>query len=201
MSKAAEAQPDWRHRRLLADLERRLMLSARLSDALFGFTAQPAPFPQRLEALAHAVTELLGDADQSVDITVTVQGTIDTSQASVLLRLAHEMVGNAVLHGLRARLVGRIQLSIAAGAQATVVAVRDDGWGPRADMIQGGGTAIMRELAGETGMDLTRTGEWTTATARLARPRRRAPSLMAVWPMLALLPAAAILTSWYCGVL
>ena len=171
VAKTADEQTDWGQRRLLADLERRLMLSARVSDALFGFTRYPAPFPQRLTELAEATVELLGDADQSIEVAVTVTGLIEAKVAASLLRIAHEMIGNAVRHGLRERAIGRIEIAVVDDALGTRLLVCDDGWGPAAPASEGGGLAMMHDLAAPMFGEVSLTREGGRTRAALAIPR------------------------------
>ena len=95
VSRAGEIQHDWRQRRLLADLEHRLLLSARVSDALFGFTSQPAALARRLQSLAEATAELIGSADQTVQVSVQISGAPEAACIPTLLRIAHEIGAHA----------------------------------------------------------------------------------------------------------
>ena len=44
-------------------------------------------------------------------------------------RVAHELLGNAVKHGMRARLVGRIAARVVSDEGRVLLTVTDDGWG------------------------------------------------------------------------
>jgi two-component sensor histidine kinase len=206
VAKAVEQQADWRERRLLADLERRLMLSARVSDALFGFTRRPGPLAQRLTDLAEATVELMADRDQSIVVAVETTGPVDPAMENALLRVAHEMVGNAVRHGLHDRMIGRIDISVGADARSTRLEVRDDGWGIMDAAEAGGGIGLMQELAKPLGGEVSLTREGDRTCAGLTIPRARAGglrwlALMTGWLMIAALPVGAIGVSWCWGVL
>jgi two-component sensor histidine kinase len=155
---------------LANDLERRICLSARISDALFGLTTAPGPLDMRLTALCNAIVALLAHPKQTISIDVTVAGTCPEALQAVVVQVAHEMVGNAVKHGLHMRLTGRISLRLWAGgtgdAEDTSVTlmVSDDGWGPR-KATDGDGLPIMRTLAAQYGgtVSLSRDDGWTAA--------------------------------------
>lgn len=86
-------------RRVAADLERRILLTANISDALFGLTRDPGPFDQRLQALCLGVIDLIGEPDQYVTLYCEVDGDVSLLHRETVLRIAHEFVGNAVKHG------------------------------------------------------------------------------------------------------
>ena len=162
---------------LANDLERRICLSARISDALFGLTSAPGPLDMRLTALCNAIVALLAHPKQTISIDVTVAGTCPEALQAVVVQVAHEMVGNAVKHGLHMRLTGRISLRLWAGgtgeAEDTSITlmVSDDGWGPR-KTTEGDGLPIMRALAGQYGgsVSLSRDDGWTSARLYIPSP-------------------------------
>ena len=155
---------------LADDVERRICLSARISDALFGLTSAPGPLDVRLSGLCNATVALLAHPKQTISVDVTVSGTCPEALQGVIVQVAHEMVGNAVKHGLHMRLTGRISLRIWAGGtgapedQSITLLVSDNGWGPRKGS-DGDGLPIMRTLAEEYGgsVSLSRDDGWTVA--------------------------------------
>ena len=156
---------------LADEIEHRILLSARVSDALFGFTACPAPLPARLAALCHATVELLSDQEQTIEVDVAVIGSCPASLEAIVVRVAHEMVGNAVKHGMHMRLVGRIAVRVRSqGNGSTVLQVSDDGWGLGDGA--GEGLTIMRCLAERDGgrISIERVDGWTVALLRLPSP-------------------------------
>lgn len=136
--------------RLLREAERRILLSAALSDALFGLTRDPGPLEGRLRSLCAATVGLMADPDQIVDCEVEVEAEIPPGQEEAVFGAAHELVGNAVKHGLHGRMLGRVTLRLRAAPGATRLEVEDDGWGlagPAGCGPRGGeGLALVRGL-------------------------------------------------------
>ncbi len=150
------------------EVERRICLSARVSDALFGFTACPGPLSDRLTALSEATVKLLSDQEQTVALDVVVTGGCPSSLESTVLKVAHEMVANAVKHGMHMRLVGRIAVRLRRhGNGSIVLRVSDDGWGLGDGA--GEGLGIMRCLAEWEGgrTSIERVEGWTVASLTL----------------------------------
>ncbi len=150
---------------LADDIERRICLSARVSDALFGLTEAPAPLQQRLSSLAEATVALLAEPEQTIAVTAGVAGRCPAACEDMVLRVAYEMVVNAVKHGMHKRLAGQVAIRLFADVRGrTTLLVRDDGWGP-ADAAAGEGMPIMQALASEFGgrVSLSRNEGWTVA--------------------------------------
>ncbi len=161
-------------RSLLADLQRRILSSAQISDALFGLTRSPASMSERLQALSDSTIRMLADDMQVIRSEVTVDGTCPEPLRQLVLRVAHEFVGNAVKHGMRARVVGRISVHLATHADGrTVLVVTDDGWGFEGSPDAGDGLTIAGDLAASAGgtISLRRTG---VTVAALELPSTRA---------------------------
>lgn len=133
-------------RRLCEDIERRILLSAALADTLFGMTREPGLLPARLRGLGEIVTGLLGDLDQVLSLDVAVEGQCPAVLEEVVLRVAHELLSNAVKHGMRMRLVGRIRVGLASGPRGTRLVVADDGWGDCHRPGHGQGLGLVRGL-------------------------------------------------------
>ena len=173
----AGQQRDPAGRALAADLERRIVLSASLSDALFGMTRAPDPLAVRLEALCRAVVGLLSDGDQMLAVSVDVGGAVPGALDDVLVRIAHELVGNAVKHGMTLRMVGQIRVRVQVTPGLVVMTVADDGWGFCGSAGRGEGLSIAHSLAERHGgmLQLCRSGEMTVATLQLplVAPGRR----------------------------
>ena len=110
-------------------LQQRIMTSARLSDALFGLTREPGSLHDRLLGLSDGLLDLLAEDGASIRISVTVHCSLSVEQDDLVVRLAHELVGNAVKHGMYQRLAGTIDLDVHEEAGRLVLAVSDDGWG------------------------------------------------------------------------
>ncbi len=171
-------QHDPAGRALAHDLERRIRTSVSLSDALFGLTGVPRSLDMRLLSLGRAVVELMADGDQEIGVTVAVEGVCPAGYDDVLVRVAHELIGNAVKHGMHLRLIGKIEVVVDAGPHGVVLSVIDDGWGICLDDrrgAQGGGmkrgeglriAALLAEQQGGT-LVLSRDRCQTVAVMRL----------------------------------
>ncbi len=158
-------------RRLCEDIERRILLSAALANALFGMTREPGPFPVRLRSLGETVIGLLGDPDQMLSLDVAVEGRCPAVLEEVVLRVAHELLGNAVKHGMYMRLVGRIRVSLASGPRGTRLVVADDGWGSCQRPGHGQGLGLVRALIAPFGGTLdARSGRDGGFTAEVDLP-------------------------------
>ena len=94
---------------LADDVRRRIILSAQISDTLFGMIAELAPFEDRLGWLVEATIGLLGDDTQTIRSEIEVTGRCPEPLIPVVLQVVHEMVGNAVLHGMHMRLLDHFQ--------------------------------------------------------------------------------------------
>ncbi len=162
-------------RALAGDLERRIHLVAMVSDALFGFTKAPDPLEQRLTSLGRSVVELLCDPGQLIDVDVIVQGHCPRSLDEVIVRVAHELVGNAVKHGMHVRLVGRIDIAVRTVGQMTTLTVSDDGWGYSAAAQPGEGLSVAMALAEPFGgtLQMRRDRDRTHVSLTLPHAARR----------------------------
>ena len=165
-------------RQLCEDIERQILFSATLADALFGMTREPGLLPVRFRELGEAVIGLFADPDQQLDLNVLVEGRCPTSLEEVVLRVAHEFLSNAVKHGMHARLIGHITVRVISGEHRTVLTVSDDGWGYGQEPKRGEGCEIAQLLAGEHGgaVWLRRWGAMTVATLDLPHVVRNGPN-------------------------
>ncbi|WP_043832586.1 ATP-binding protein [Muricoccus aerilatus] len=158
--------------RVMEELERRVMLSVSLSDALFGMTRAPGGMEDRLRSVCETTLELMADPDQVLRLEVTVEGECPPALRGTLLRAAHEMVGNAVKHGLHARLLGHVRVRLLSGAGVTRLVVEDDGWGYAGARDGGEGLGLLRSLAElhEGTMALYRIQDGTRGEMELPHP-------------------------------
>jgi two-component sensor histidine kinase len=144
-------------RRLADDIARRIELSANVSDALFGFTKRPAPLPLRLRSLSESLFGLYTDGTQTIRLQVVVADSASMShrRQDTIVRMVHELVVNALKHGMHMRLVGHISIRIDTRADGTLLlVVANDGWQINAGSSLGDGLGIVRELAQAEGGDM-----------------------------------------------
>jgi two-component sensor histidine kinase len=137
-----------RGRRLVADLQRRIVLSAQISDALFGITLSPPAMSERLRVLSESTIQMIADGMQMIRLDVSVAGTCPEPLRQLVLRVAHEFVGNAVKHGMHARVLGTISVHLVTDTNGgTCLVVTDDGWGFHGSPDAGDGLKIAGDLA------------------------------------------------------
>jgi len=156
-------------RGLLRDLERRIMLSAAISDALFGLTGMPRPMEDRLRALCNGTIELMGDPDQLIHLDLALAGDCPAHLRGTVLRATNEMLGNAIRHGIQGRMLGRITVRLVTGTRETRLTVEDDGWGYFDGPEEGEGLGLTQALAEQHGgtSTLHRVADGTLAEMRL----------------------------------
>jgi two-component sensor histidine kinase len=162
-------------RAVARDLERRIHLSAAISDALFGFTRTPDKLEPRLRSLGLSVIELLCDPGQQIALSVEVKGLCPASLDETLVRVAHELIGNAVKHGMHVRLIGRIDVVVQTVAGTTTLTVSDDGWGYASEPAPGEGLALAGMLTEKLGgaLRMRRDRDRTHVSLTLPNPNRR----------------------------
>ncbi|WP_158931904.1 ATP-binding protein [Acidisphaera sp. S103] len=154
--------------KLAQELEYRICLSATISNALFGLTDTPGTMADRMRQLAGAVVDLMRAPDQVIRIGVFVRGCCPAGLREDVLRSAHELIGNAVKHGMRGRPQGRIAVRLATDEDCTTLTVLDNGWGFAGKPRSGEGLALTRDFAARHGGSLTMDGmEGTVATLEL----------------------------------
>ena len=145
-SRSLHATPEGEQ--LAHELEHRICLSATISNALFGLTEAPGPVGPRLRQLAGAVVDLLSCENQTIRVGVSVRGVCPPHLRESVIRCAHELIGNAVKHGMKDRPSGRIAVRLVTTDRATTLTVTDNGWGfqgvPRST---GEGLSLARSLA------------------------------------------------------
>lgn len=151
--------------KIARELEYRIGLSAAISNALFGLTEAPGSMVERLRQLAGAVVDMMQDADQVIRVGVSVRGSCPAVLREAVVRSAHELIGNAVKHGMKGRPSGRIAVRLISDENRTVLTVVDNGWGFTGTPRSGQGLALTRDFAGRHGGSLTLEGmDGTVAT-------------------------------------
>jgi two-component sensor histidine kinase len=154
--------------KIAQELEYRICLSATISNALFGLTDAPGSMAERLRQLAGAVVDMMRDADQVIRIGVSVRGCCTMGLRDAVLRSAHELISNAVKHGMKGRPSGRIAVRVVTDEDCTTLTVLDNGWGFTGTPRFGEGLALARGFAAQHGGSLAMDGEdGTVATLDL----------------------------------
>ena len=89
----------------------------------------------------------------------------------VVLRIVHELITNAVKHGMHMRLLGRITIRLACEADGSpAFSVANDGWRMEEPAQEGEGLEIVRELACAAGGSIqVMTHPQTEIAVRLSR--------------------------------
>jgi two-component sensor histidine kinase len=154
--------------KIARELEYRIGLSANISNALFGLTEAPGSMAARLRNLAGAVVDMMRDPDQMIRVGVSVRGNCPTRLREAVVRSAHELIGNAVKHGMKGRPSGRIAIRLTSDDAFTTLTVLDNGWGFEGELRPGEGLALARGLAADHRGSLQLDGaDGTVATLEL----------------------------------
>jgi two-component sensor histidine kinase len=123
---------------------------------------------QRLRQLAGAVVDMMRDADQVIRVGASVRGSCPPALREAVLRSAHELLGNAVKHGMKGRPHGRIAVRLVSDRGSTTLTVVDNGWGFSGAPGSGEGLRIARDFAARHGGSLSLDGlDGTVATLEL----------------------------------
>ena len=132
---------------LIEDLQQRIRLTAAISDALFGLTVAPAELAVRLRRLAGDMLQQLAAPEQRIALDVRVEGGSGPAWLDdAVLRVAHEMLGEAIMQGLRGRERGTVAVVLSVLADRTRLRVSDDGPARRRQDGDDDGLALMRDL-------------------------------------------------------
>jgi two-component sensor histidine kinase len=154
--------------KIAQELEYRISLSANISNALFGLTDAPGPMADRLRKLAGAVVDMMRNADQVIRVGVLVRGCCPLGLREAVMRSAHELLGNAMKHGMKDRPSGRIAIRLISDNAVTTLTVLDNGWGFTGTPRSGEGLTLARGFAARHGGSLELDGvDGTLATLEL----------------------------------
>jgi two-component sensor histidine kinase len=95
---------------------------------------------------------MLADGSQMIQLEVTVSGDCPEPLQQLVLRVAHEFVGNAMKHGMHARAAGTISVWLSTDIEgSTALVVSDDGCGFDGSPNAGEGMEIAGDLATSAG--------------------------------------------------
>ena len=151
--------------RIARELEYRIGLSAAISDALFGLTGTPGAMVDRLRQLAGAMVEMMRETGQVIRVGVSVRGCCPVELREAVLRAAHELIGNAVKHGMKGRPSGRITIRLVTAEDGTTLTVVDNGWGFSGPPRLGEGLSLALDFAARHGGTLEMDGGDGTVAA------------------------------------
>jgi len=150
------------------ELEYRIALSATISNALFGLTDAPGSMADRLRQLGGAVVDMMRGADQVIRVGVSVRGCCPAGLRDAVVRSAHELIGNAVKHGMKNRPSGRIWVRLVTERGMTTLSVTDNGWGFSDTPRWGEGLSLAQAFAERHGGSLRlESSDGTIATVEL----------------------------------
>ena len=157
----------------------RVHVTAAMSDVLFGATRPQSTFEVVLRSLCESVVLAFGHPECRVVIEKRHDETCPTALQRVILRAAHEMVGNAVKHGWHNRErrddggIDDFPIRVRLRRRSSFVAliVRDGGAGfpTGVELRSGGGSRILDHLAREVGGRISRRNAYG-AVVRLVVP-------------------------------
>lgn len=160
MATPEDAGSEW-----VEGVSRRIRLSAQISNALFGLTQTPGPMQNRLQTLADAVSALMADPGQKIEVQVLVEGDCPLMLRGAVVQVAHEFISNAVRHGFLASSKGTIRVVLSCRPDSQIrLLVSDDGRGFDVKSTPGEGMDIASALALRLGGTVTlRRRGWTEA--------------------------------------
>jgi len=126
----------------------RICLSSALADSLYAVTQPHENIAKRLQASGRSLVRLFGASDQSIDVETSVSLNCQGHFADVVTQITHELVGNALKHGLRGRKVGAIMISLGNDRVGNVIlTVADNGIGFPRQARRGEGLRLAQDLA------------------------------------------------------
>jgi two-component sensor histidine kinase len=150
------------------ELEYRIGLSATISNALFGLTGAPGSMADRLRLLGGAVVDMMRAPGQLIHVGVLVRGNCPAELREAVIRGGHELIGNAVKHGMKSRPSGRISVRLITAGDTTVLTVTDNGWGLSGTPRFGEGLSLAQGFAERHGGSLhLQSSSGTVATMKL----------------------------------
>lgn len=161
---------------LAEELEACVQLTLAIPGAVFRLTGEAGSLERRLVALCCGTVAWVGDGDQEIAVDVSVTGRCPGALEDIVVHVAHELVGNAVRHGMHARLIGRIRVRVRTEGRRTTLAVTDDGWGCGAVPAFGEGLTLASMRAAAAGGSLCLRSGGGTTIAELTLPHGSLPS-------------------------
>lgn len=156
LSEAPELVDHARGRRLAQDLIDRICLSVDIADALFCVLSVHGGMEARLRLLSRALVRVFSAPGQDVEVRIDVDTELQESHAETILQIAHELVSNAVKHGLHGYPAGEIMIMLQKGPHDGIrLIVSDNGPGFAAEPELGEGLRMVRDIVARNGGKLT----------------------------------------------
>lgn len=152
-------------RRAAEELVHRIEISAAISDALFGLRHPPFPLPDRIGSLVDSLIALHADTTQAIalDLQIAVGIAPSLEREGLILRIVHEIVLNALKHGMDGRPVGKITIRILpTPCGGLTMSICNDGWAMDSHVARNEGLALVWELADQEGGQVGVTTQPTT---------------------------------------
>ena len=141
--------------KIAQDLEYRISLSANISNALFGLTGVPRLDGRTATATCRGVgRDDAGRGSDHPDRRVGAWHIAPSGCATRSFARTHELVGNAVKHGMKGRSAGRIAVRLISDRHGTTLTVADNGWGFSGTPRLGEGLSLARGFADRHGGSL-----------------------------------------------
>lgn len=135
------------------ELVRRIELSAEISDALFGFTQTTKLLAERLQSLTDSLVALYTDGLQCIDTEILVSARMQSaSRDALIVQIAHELVINALVHGMHMRLLGKLSIHVTDQTGGGILlSVINDGWRMGEQVSTGEGLSLVMALTQSEG--------------------------------------------------
>jgi two-component sensor histidine kinase len=133
---------------LAEELAGRIRASAELADSFHAVTQPHGGISVRLRTLGRSVVRLCGARRQLIDVRVRASLDCGGRFADTLMQIAHELIINAMQHGLRGLRTGTIEISLDHDHNGIVtLAVVDTGRGCAAHCARDEGLRLVEDLA------------------------------------------------------
>ncbi len=156
---------------LAEELIGRIRASAELADSFHAVTQPHGGISARLQMLGRNVVRLCSAKRQLIDVRVSVSVDCHGQFADMLVQVAHELIGNAMKHGLRGFSTGAIEISLGQDCNgAVMLAVTDNGRGFASNGPMGEGLRLAGDLAAVYGGQMVLPGAGQTAKVQVSFP-------------------------------
>ncbi len=156
---------------LAEELVGRIRMSAELADSLHAVTRPHGGIAGRLQAMGRSIVQLCGAKRQSIDVQVKVTLDCQGNFADMLMQVAHELVSNAMKHGLRGLRTGEIEIGLGKDRDGIVtLAITDNGRGFASNAPTGEGLRLVADMAEAYGGHIVLPAAGQRAEVRVSFP-------------------------------